>query len=74
MLDHQGMELKASLFYEFLASWVAAVQDRHLVFLCKGIDRIKKLIERFLRVEVFLPVGGEKHFFFILQYHGVQRV
>ena len=60
MLDHPLVQLEARLLQTLFAAGMAAVQHGHVVLLRHFIDGRKETYEVLLRVDVLLPVGGEK--------------
>ena len=67
VLDHPLVQLEAGLLQTLFAAGMAAVQHGHVVLLRHFIDGSKKAYEVLLRVDVFLPVGGEQNIPALLQ-------
>ena len=61
MHAHAGVELEARCLQALAGARVAGVQDRHVVFLGKRVDRGEQAREVRLGVDVLLAVGGEQH-------------
>lgn len=60
MLDHPLVQLETGLLQTLFAAGMAAVQHRHIVLLRHFVDGSEEAHEILLRVDVLLPVGGEK--------------
>ncbi len=58
-----AVELEAGCFEAFTAARVAAVEDRHIVFLSHCIDGVEERQEVLLRVDILLAVGREEDIF-----------
>lgn len=61
MLNDTWVELESAGRQSVAATRVAAVENRHVVFLGQFVDGIEKAEEILFRVDVFLPVGGEQN-------------
>ena len=58
--DDPVVELEAGLLQTFAAARMAAVKDRHVVFLRDGVDGVEQAQEILLRVDVLLAVCGQQ--------------
>ena len=58
--DHPAVQFKAAFLQALSAPGMAGVQDGHVIFLRHAVDCSKEGKKVFFRVDVFLPVGGEK--------------
>ena len=61
--DDPRVETEPACLKTVAAARMAAVQHRHVVFLCHRIDCIEKAKEVLLRVYVLLPVGAQQNIF-----------
>ena len=61
--DDPRVETEPACLKTVAATRMAAVQHRHVVFLCHRIDCIEKAKEVLLRVYVLLPVGAQQNIF-----------
>lgn len=61
VLDDAGVELESACFEPFAATGVAAVENRHIIFLRHRVDGIEKAQEVLLGVDVLLAVGTQKN-------------
>ena len=61
------VQLKAALLQALAASGVAGVQHRQVILRRHGVDRREERPEILLRVDIFLPVGGEQDVFSFFQ-------
>ena len=57
VLDDTRVELETTGRQSVAAAWVAAVENRHVVFLCQFVDGIEKAEKILFRVDVFLTVS-----------------
>ena len=57
MLDNTWIELETTYRKTVARTRVAAIEDRHIVFLCHTVDRIEKWHEILLCVNILLAVG-----------------
>ena len=60
MRDDTLVELESTAFQPFPRSRMARVKDRHIILLRHPINRREETGEILLRVDVFLPMGGEQ--------------
>ena len=65
--DYALVELEAGLFDAVAAARVAAVEYRHVEFLCNGVDCVEEAEEVFLCVDVLFAVGRQKDIFALLE-------
>ena len=61
--NNTPIQLEATLLQPLAAPGVAGVQHRHVILRRHGVDRREQRTEILLRVDVFLPVGGEQNVF-----------
>ena len=57
MLDDTRIELETTGCQSVAAARMAAVENRHVVFLCQFVDGIEKAEEVLFRVDVFLTMS-----------------
>lgn len=60
MADYPGIQGKAGRLQTFSGPGVTGVEHRHIILFCHPVDGCEKRGEIFLRVDVFLPMGGKK--------------
>ena len=63
VLNHARIELEAALFEAFAAARVAAVENRHVVARCDGVDGIEEREKVFFGVDVLFAVGRKENVF-----------
>ena len=67
MLDDALVELEAAGCKAVARTRMAAVEDRHIVFLCHFVDGIEEREEVLLCVDILFSVGREQDIFALLQ-------
>ena len=67
LADHARIEDKAAFLKTITAAWVAAVENRHVVFLCHLVDRSEERDEVLLCVDVFLSMCTQQNIFSFLK-------
>ena len=68
------VELESALFDTFTRTWVATVEDGHVVLSGHAIDGVEEGEEVFLRVDVLLAMGGQKDITAFLQSETLMNV
>ena len=67
MLDDALVELEATLLDHLLRTWVAAIEDWHVVDACHLVDCIHEGHEVVFDVDILLTMGREKDVFLGLE-------
>ena len=74
VLDDAGVELESAGFESLAAAGVAAVENRHIIFLRHCVDGVEKAEEILLSVDVLLAVGTQKNVAALLQAEALVHV
>lgn len=67
LADDARVELEACGLKALAAARMAAVEDRHVVFLCHLVYSCEEADEVLFRVDVFFAVGAQKYVFSFLK-------
>ena len=67
MLDYTRVKLEAACCKAVARAWVAAVENRHIVFLCHFVDGVEERHEVLLCVDILLAVGRKEDVFAFLK-------
>ena len=67
VLNHSWIELEALCGKTVAAARMAAVEDRHIIFLCHCIDGVEETQEVLLGVDVLFSVSAEQNVFALLK-------
>ena len=61
LTDDTWVEDEAALLKAVTAAWVAAVEDRHVVFFCHFVDGCEKADEVLLGVDILLSMSTQQN-------------
>ena len=61
------VKLEARSCKAIARTWVATVEDRHIIFLCHSINSVEELEKVFLGVNILFTVSREENVFALFQ-------